>query len=272
MRLSRLLPSLVLLAPTAARAQPAAPLAPAPAEVAAAMEPPPVASTPEEAPLEGEASVPPRVFVDAAHRSGFTSGLRLGAGLPIGAAGRDALDAERTLSDLAPWRAPVWVDVGYSLGALTLGVYAQVGVGGTGDACLADCDWSDIRFGISGELRLAHGAVVDPWIGLGLGYEALSYRTLFSATVTDDMGQASTVSVRATERFVGPELLVHGGLDFQVEDALRVGPFAALSLGQYTSDSYDCTPDNPACPSGSSVDGGALHGWISFGVRGAYTP
>ena len=118
----------------------------------------------------------------------------------------------------------------------------------------------------------AHGAVVDPWIGLGLGYESLSYRTLSSVMVTDEMGQQDSVNVRATERFAGPELLVHGGVDFQVEDALRVGPFAALSVGQYTTDSFDCQPDNPACPSGNSVDGGALHGWISIGVRGAYTP
>ena len=57
-----------------------------------------------------------------------------------------------------------------------------------------------------------------------------------------------------------------------MEDALRVGPFAALSLGQYTSDSYDCQPDNPVCPTGNSIEGAALHGWISIGVRGAYTP
>jgi hypothetical protein len=266
MRLSRLSLSLALLAPTVAGAQPPPPPAVATAEVA------PASAAPEAAPLEGEASAPARVFVEPARRSGFTSGLRLGAGLPIGKAGRDPLDADRALSDLTSWRAPVWVDVGYSFGALTLGAYAQVGVGGTGDACAADCDWSDIRFGIQGELRFAHGAVVDPWLGLGFGYEALSYRTLFNATVMDETGAESTVSVRATERFVGPELLVHGGVDFQAEDALRIGPFAALSLGQYVNDSYDCQPDNPACPRGNSVDGGTLHGWITFGLRGAYTP
>ena len=270
MRLSRLSPSsLALLAPAVAAAQPAPAPEPSPAPVAVSAE---AAAPPEATPLEGEASAPARVFVEPERRSGFTSGLRLGAGLPIGKAGRDPLDAERSLSDLATWRAPVWVDVGYSLGALTLGLYAQIGVGGTGDACVADCEWSDIRFGISGELRLANGAVVDPWIGLGLGYESLSYRTLASVMITDELGQPDSVNVRATERFAGPELLVHGGVDFQVEDALRVGPFAALSLGQYTTDSFDCQPDSPQCPSGNSVDGGALHGWLSIGVRGAYTP
>src|SRR5262245_6651848 len=130
MRLSRLLPSsLALLAPTVAGAQPASPPAPAPAPVAVSAEVAPAPAPPEAAALEGEASAPPRVFVDPARRSGFTTGLRLGAGLPIGKAGRDPLAAERSLSDLTTWRAPVWVDVGYSFGALTLGVYAQVGVG-----------------------------------------------------------------------------------------------------------------------------------------------
>jgi hypothetical protein len=263
MRLSRLLPlSLVLLAPAAAAA---------PTPGASPPEAAPQVGVPE-APLEGEASAPQRVFVDPSRRSGFTTGLRLGIGVPVGKAGRDALDADRKLGDLTSWRVPVWVDLGYSLGALTLGFYGQIGVGGTGDACAADCEWSDIRFGLQGELRFAPGAAVDPWLGVGLGFEALSFRTLFSVTVTDEEGMASNANIRATERFFGPELMLHGGVDFQVEDALRIGPFAALSAGQYTTDSYNCTPDNPACPGGNSVDGGALHGWLSIGLRGAYTP
>src|SRR5690349_14718184 len=83
MRLSRLLPfSLALLAPAVARAQ----SAPSPAEAA-----PPEAGATQvsepEAPLEGEASAPSRVFVDPARRTGFTTGLRLGFGLPLGKAG-----------------------------------------------------------------------------------------------------------------------------------------------------------------------------------------
>jgi hypothetical protein len=269
MRLSPLLPfSLALLAPAVARGQSAS----SPAEAAPPQAGATSVSEEPEAPLEGEASAPSRVFVDPARRTGFTTGLRLGFGLPLGKAGHDVADASRELSDLTSWRMPVWVDVGYTFGALTLGLYAQVGVGGTGDACVADCDWSDLRFGLTGELRFAPGAGVDPWLGVGLGYESLSYRTLFSQMATDDTGEQTTFNVRATERFLGPELLLHGGVDFQVEDALRIGPFAALSVGQYVSDHYDCTPDNPYCPRGSSIDGAALHGWVSIGLRGAYTP
>lgn len=218
--------------------------------------------------LEGAVSIAPE------RRTGFTAGLRLGVGLPLGKAGEDILTgAERDLSDLTSWRAPVWVDVGYSpTSALTIGVYAQIGVGGNGDACTADCDWSDVRVGAEAELRFAPGAAVNPWLGVGLGYEWLSYRVLASMDVTNEMGEVDTVTGRATERFAGPELLLHGGVDFQVDDALRMGPYASATLSQYVTDSFSCQPSTPLCPEDGSLDGPGFHSWIGVGLRGAYTP
>jgi len=222
-----------------------------------------------------------KVPTDAAHRTGVTTGLRLGLGMPLGKAGEPNLSgipgaeqtAQRDLSDLTPWRAPVWLDIGYSLsGALTIGAYGQVGVGGNGDACVGDCDWSDIRIGAQAELRLLPGAPVDPWLGVGLGYEWLSYRQLVSGSIPNAAGELVDVTVRATETFGGPELLLQGGIDFQVEDALRVGPYVSATLAQYLTDSYSCQPSTPLCPSGSSVEGAAFHSWLGIGVRAAYTP
>jgi hypothetical protein len=194
-------------------------------------------------------------------RTGFTTGLRLGVGVPFGKAGRDAIaGSDRNLNDLTPWRAPVWVDVGYSLtGAMTLGAYGQVGTGGTSDSCPGDCDWSDIRVGAAMEWRFLPGAAVDPWLGIGLGYEWLSYRVLASVG-------------RATERVGGPELMLHGGVDFQVEDALRIGPYASATLSQYLTDTFSCQPATDLCPADGSIDGAAFHSWIGIGLRGAYTP
>src|SRR5690606_7832597 len=146
-----------------------------------------------------------RVGVAPADRTGFTTGLRLGAGIPLGKAGQDPLGLERDLSDLTPWRAPVWLDIGYTLsGALTIGGYAQVGVGGVGDACVGDCDWSDIRVGAEAELRFAPGAPVNPWLGVGLGWEWLSFRQLVSGEVPDGMGGMETATGRVAETFGGP--------------------------------------------------------------------
>ncbi len=214
------------------------------------------------------------VSIAAERRTGFTAGIRFGVGVPLGKAGQDVVTGvERELSDLTSWRAPVWVDVGYSLSsAFTIGAYAQIGVGGNGGACTADCDWSDVRFGAEAELRFAPGAVVNPWLGVGVGYEWLSYRVLSSMDVVDEMGETDTVTGRATERFAGPELLLHGGIDFQVEDALRIGPYASATLSQYMTDSYSCQPSTPLCPDDGALEGPGFHSWIGVGLRGAYTP
>jgi len=302
MRTTRLMPlSLALLIPTVAHAQAPAPagVAPAPIDAPAAPAPPPDAPGVASMQVEGgasmstdaaeanasaegsapiaDAAIDPvqqsRVDVSPEHRTGFTTGLRLGVGVPLGKAGQDPLGAERDLNDLTPWRAPVWVDLGYALsGALTIGGYAQVGVGGVGDACVGDCDWSDIRVGAQAELRFAPGASVNPWLGAGLGWEWLSFRQLVTGQIPDDMGGLETVTGRVSETFGGPELLLQGGLDFQVEDALRIGPYVSATLSQYVTDSFSCTPATDLCPEGSSIDGAALHSWLGVGLRGAYTP
>jgi hypothetical protein len=294
--------SLTLLLAASAGAQTPAPAPTAqPSPIEAPAAPPPLPDAPEASSMQNEgsaslsvdaatASAPAesaetgadvaidpaqhsRVGVDPAHRTGFSTGLRLGVGVPLGKAGDDVLGAERDLNDLTPWRAPVWIDIGYALtGGLTIGAYAQVGVGGNGDRCISDCDWSDIRVGAEAMLPFLPGAPVNPWLGVGLGWEWLTFRQLLTIDVPDDMGGTTPVRFRVAERFGGPELLLQGGVDFQVEDALRIGPYASATLSQYLTDSFTCTPGNPACPPDGSIDGSALHSWIGVGLRGAYTP
>jgi hypothetical protein len=43
-------------------------------------------------------------------------------------------------------------------------------------------------------------------------------------------------------------------------------------VSQYLTDSFSCTPASSLCPDDGSIDGSALHSWISVGLRGAYTP
>jgi len=272
MRTLRLMPlSFSLLITAAAGAQAPAPAAPAPPQ------PPAPAPIAEGAAAADGVELDPvqqsRVPVDPAERTGFSTGLRLGVGVPLGKAGQDLGGAERDLSDLTSWRAPVWVDVGYALsGALTIGAYAQVGVGGVGDSCIGDCDWSDIRAGAAAELRFLPGAPVNPWLGVGLGWEWLSYRQLLSGMVPDEMGNMVPVTGRLSESFGGPELMLHGGVDFQVEDALRIGPYASATVSQYLTDSFSCVPPDERCPPDGSIDGSGFHSWIGVGLRGAYTP
>ena len=140
-----------------------------------AFPPPAQAEMPAAAPAAAEAdgaAAPDAAEASAAEfHPGFEGGLRLGFGVPLGKAGNGTDGVERELSDLAAWRAPIWVDVGYRVSKVaSYGAYVQFGVGKTGDSCEGSCDWSDIRLGAQGQWRLIPDGSVDPWIGLGLGY------------------------------------------------------------------------------------------------------
>jgi hypothetical protein len=202
---------------------------------------------------------------------GFEGGLRVGIGLPVGRAGRNVLDGSaRKVGDVAPWRAPIWIDAGYRASALlSYGAYGQLGVGGAGDSCTGKCNWADLRLGVQLGFHFAPERSLSPWLGIGAGYEWLSVKSLSSVDTGDVAG---VVPFGSTELLGGPELGAQAGLDFQVDDTLRVGPYAAVSVGDYLGDSFKCQPAGFACPSGSSIDGSGVHAWLGVGVRGSYSP
>jgi hypothetical protein len=222
------------------------------------------AQTPD---ADAEATVEDSVAAEGApaatpsHR-GLEAALRLGAALPLGKAGRDVGGTDRKLSDLVPWRAPIWVDVAYRVSpAASIGAYGQLSFGGTGDGCDGECDWSDLRIGVQGQWRFNPEGTLDPWLGLGVGWESLSYRSVSLDTFS-----------RTTELLGGPELLLQGGLELQVEKFLHLGPYVSAGLGNYLRDSYKCLPDGPDCPAGSSVAGPGFHTWLGFGLSGRFSP
>lgn len=194
---------------------------------------------------------------------GFETGLRLGVSTPTGKAGDAAMGGDVDLKDLAPLRTPVWFDAGYRLSErTTLGFYGQIGFGSTGDACVGDCDWSDLRVGIQGQWRFTGvSSSVKPWLGVGLGYESLSFRS----QIATERG-----AVRAAQRLGGPELTLQLGLDFRVDDALDVGPYLSGTLAQYMNDRLKCDP--AVCAGDQLIDAAGFHSWLGVGLRGSYLP
>jgi outer membrane protein len=192
----------------------------------------------------------------------------------VGKGGRTLEGVERNLNDLTTWRTPFWIDVGYRLSpSTTVGAYAQLGFGGNGDACAGECDWTDLRLGAQAQWRLAAGSGVSPWLGVGLGYEWLSFRTLVRVPVPEPApDDPEFIPVRTAELLGGPELLLQGGLDFEVEDSFSVGPYASATLGQYLSDGLKCDPAGLGCPVAPAIDGSGFHAWLGIGLRGTYTP
>ena len=205
---------------------------------------------------------------------GFEPGFRAGFEVPVGGAGDDFLGNSRDLSDLATWRTPFWVDLNYRWSESTaFGIYGQAAFGGTGDACLGDCTFAELRIGAQGQLHLSPGEPLDPWIGIGLGYQWLTFRDFF--IIDPETGTTQ----RTAENLSGPELLLQGGLDFEVQKGLAVGPYLASSLSAYIGDRQTCSTQPTTteaalaaeCPD-LSAEGQTFHAWIGLGLRGTYSP
>ena len=255
----------------AALAQAPAPATPAPAPAPATAPAPSTASASASAQLGGDATVD--FTTDSAPGNGgagdslagrFQGGFRSGFSLGLGKAG-DGLDVE----DIAEWRAPLWLDVGYRLSEpVWLGVYGQLGIGPNGDACAGACNWSDLRLGAQVVWHTAPNAGGELWLGLGAGYEWLSVYTVqvLDVPISEDVPE---LGIRTTRTIGGPELLLQAGWDVKVEPNLGIGPYVAASVGKYVSgDGFLCDIAEVRC----DVSGNSTHAWLGVGLRGTYAP
>lgn len=185
---------------------------------------------------------------DAPRSSGFRLGIRTGYALSFG-----AVAEQSNLHDVMPGHLPFWIDVGWRpSAAIVLGVFGAAGIGAVANGCPTGftCNATLMRVGVNAHVHLRPDKLVDPWLGVGIGWESLSI-----AIVGNDGGQV--------ERASGLELFdVQIGVDFQVAAGVRVGPFAALTTGQYSSISTSDREDSEFVR--------RLHHWVIFGARAAY--
>jgi hypothetical protein len=186
---------------------------------------------------------------------GLTFGARPGFGVPYG-----TLDGKAALGDSMAGIIPIWVDAYYRLGPhVYAGAYAQFAYGLVKD-CRAgsSCSAQNFRFGPNIHVHPAPYGTIDPWLGVGLGYEILWMNE------SNAIGK-SAVTLSGFE-FVNLQV----GADFVtsrpgVKAGGRLGPFASGSLGRYSDRTVAL--EGVAKDTGSA--GAALHGWLTFGVRGA---
>jgi outer membrane protein W len=200
----------------------------------------------------------------------FQIGLRTGYALPLGniysagTAGPFRFLADEPMSNAFSGQIPIWLDAGYMVTPdILLGIYAQYGFvstktrdaasTGTGCAVGASCSAHDIRFGVQGQYHLGSGQAVDPWLGLGIGYETLG--------LTETNAGVTTNGSLSGFEFVN----LQGGADFKLADAFALGPFVSFSLGQYS------TLHTEIQGIGLDIDvPKALHEWLTFGVKGTF--
>lgn len=174
------------------------------------------------------AAAPTPVAPAAAPSSGldvkFEAAVRAGFGIPLGSAS----DGGRSVSDLSAFVIPVGIDIGVRLGgSWFLGGYFQYGFGGstTSDICTTglECSSSTLRVGAQVHWHPLGNVGVDPWMGLGTGYESLKINI-------SGGGDSGAVTFSGWE-FVNIQL----GLDFALSSAIKIGPWVSFSLGQYSS-------------------------------------
>jgi hypothetical protein len=192
-------------------------------------------------------------------------GARTGYGLPMGDA-----DGATSMADAIGNQIPLWIDLGVALPqGFVLGGYFEYGlvsIKSGGPLCPngASCSAHDLRVGAEVAYHFDVGrASSDPWIGVGIGYEWLSY------SLTASTG---TTSASGDETVKGLELLnLQLGYDYRVAPTFALGPFLAFSVAKYTDYSFTTTIGGIAQPEKSgSIDNAKTHNWLMIGIRGAF--
>jgi hypothetical protein len=96
---------------------------------------------------------------------------------------------------------------------------------------------------------------VDPWLGIGVGYEI--------GNINISQGGTSFGQSFNGFQFVN----VQAGADYKALPNLGLGPFVMFSLGEYAN----CSFSGAASAEGNcSIPQKAVHEWFTFGLRGVY--
>lgn len=196
--------------------------------------------------------------------TGVEVGLRTGYAIPLGdAAGGNP---STSLSNVYSGMIPIWVDAGYRLNPnMMVGAFFQYGItmlntgnGSPLQGCSTSgvsCSGNDMMFGVQFHYHFMPDQTIDPWAGIGVGYEIASI-------------SESAQGVSAGESFNGFQFVnLQVGGDYKVMPNLGVGPFVMFSLGEYSG----CSLSGGLGGGGScTIQNTAMHEWLTFGIRGAY--
>jgi opacity protein-like surface antigen len=207
-----------------------------------------------------------------AQQGAIEIGLRVAYAIPFGTQGTAiAHRIDTKLSDEIKGMIPIEIDAGYRITPrFYVGLSFQYGFAfvntSTNPECAGDprfsptgqslsCSSRDLRFGANAQVHLAPGHSFDPWLGLGVGYEWLSF------DVSGPLINATVDAAASGLEFANFQL----GGDIAVARNVAVGPFMRASLGHYRSVSYGYGVYSP-----TEVTNEALHEWLEFGLRGAF--
>jgi hypothetical protein len=202
----------------------------------------------------------------------FEFGVKLAFGLPFGSAtGGNGNDLNHFVSNMF---VPLWLDAGLRfLSHWYAGAYFSLGLPSLSNQIFSGqcnqtgfgCSSNDTRLGVNAAYHVLPDGFVDPWFGVGIGYEWFSFTETATAAVSGTGKPVTASGGVAGWEFVNLE----GGVDFRLlNGALGVGPFIQLNLDQY--DHQSVASDANGGTTGSSIQNQALHEWFLMGVKGSY--
>jgi hypothetical protein len=189
---------------------------------------------------------------------GVQLGLRTGFALPFG----KPYDADISLRNDLRGTIPIWIDAGYRLSpSIYVGAYGMYGYGivKTSDTqCSGDvsCSAYDVRIGVDVQYRFRPKTSVDPWVGLGFGYEWLHYGL-------SGGGVTSSQTLRGLE-IPGFQI----GVDFEADTNVKLGPFIGYSIGTYAQGTVSSTNAAMDQSKSAGIANTASHQWLFLGLRG----
>ena len=163
-----------------------------------------------------------------------------------------------TVSDLFHGFVPLGVEAGFRF---TPDVYAglvfQYAIGlWNGCPSNMSCSGHDVGLGFDVRYHPLPGRQVDPWFGIGAGYEWISF-------AQSQPGFSSDTGLN------GFELLhLDVGADLVASPNLRVGSFLEFKLGRYRN--LDAASGGPSTSTG--ITNKALHEFLTLGFRFSFLP
>lgn len=183
----------------------AAPSAPATTQAA------PAASAPGAvAPASASTPTPPSGSSDAERAdTTYQIGARLGFAAPFG-----------DVANLVGGVAALWIEAGYHLSRqIVVGPYARIGPVFTTGSCIGSCNGYELGVGGEAHYTLSPILGLDPWVGVGAGFESMSFEG---------------ISVSGFELFSA-----QAGFDYRA----GFGPFVGFAVDQYSSNGHSTTAE-----------------------------
>ena len=186
---------------------------------------------------------------------GIEVGLRAGYAVPYGyATDRVSLPAS------VLGKFPLILDAGFRFGdRVYAGFLGEIAYGlPRGCDPGATCSVQDYRIAFNGQLHLRKDSPrVDPWVGIGFGYEFLHQSRAGAAPGPSD----ENLTLHGIHF-----LIAQAGCDFHVAPRFAIGAFVSFDVAEFASQG-GTVGDKPVP---GEVLQPAIHGWATFGVRGVF--